>query len=463
MSKFSRSVGVLMGGAVGGQVILVAASPLLTRLYSPHDFGVLAIYVSILSIFVVVASLSYELAIPLPEEDEQAANLLVLSVGIVIAMSGLTWLLAFYFHENVAAALEADSVSQFYWLLPIGVLLGGGYKAVNLWAVREKDFSEIAKTKINQSLFIVFVQLVFFKFGAGVLIAGHAIGQGVGALRLGGIAKKQIQGSKINFNIIKSVALRYKKFPLIDTWTKLINVTGKQLPPILLAYLLSPVVAGFYALAHRVTANPVGIVTNSVSNVFFSFGAESNRNNNLKELVESTHKKLFMVAALFSVLAFIFSPVLFSLIFGKEWGEAGDYARWMSIWIAMQISTGPLTVVFALVERQGVGLAMQVQLLFIRVVALYVGSAIGDGLTAVKIYCVSSAASYFVMAISIFYVSGSNVIRLIKNYIKVAAFAFLIFSPSAVLLFFYDNNFLAAILAALGSSYYLWILRRSFR
>ena len=76
--RFAKGVAVLAGGAALGQAITVLVSPILTRLYSPEDFGVFGVYASILGIVTVIASLRYEYALPFPEDGETAANILAL-------------------------------------------------------------------------------------------------------------------------------------------------------------------------------------------------------------------------------------------------------------------------------------------------------------------------------------------------------------------------------------------------
>lgn len=70
-------MGVLVGGTTGAQLLAVLAAPLLTRLYTPEDFGLLAVYASLLGLIAVIASLRYELAIPLPTDDTEAAAVAV--------------------------------------------------------------------------------------------------------------------------------------------------------------------------------------------------------------------------------------------------------------------------------------------------------------------------------------------------------------------------------------------------
>ena len=77
-SEFTRNVLTLMTGTTIAQAIPIAISPILTRLYTPKDFGVLALFVAITSIFGSIANGRYELAIMLPKKDEDAVNILAL-------------------------------------------------------------------------------------------------------------------------------------------------------------------------------------------------------------------------------------------------------------------------------------------------------------------------------------------------------------------------------------------------
>ncbi len=172
-NAFARGFSVLVGGTAGAQLLTVLAAPLLTRLYSPEDFGLLAVYASLLALIGVVSSLRYELAIPLPEDDVEAANVAVLSlilVGISTLLSGaLVWQLG----PAIADALSVPALADYFWLLPAGVLLGGAYTVFNYWSVRTKRFSTIASTRIRQSLATLAIQLAVFKLGGLVLLLGR--------------------------------------------------------------------------------------------------------------------------------------------------------------------------------------------------------------------------------------------------------------------------------------------------
>ena len=130
-NAFARGVSVLVGGTAGAQVLLVLAAPLLTRLYSPEDFGLLAVYASLLALIGVISSLRYELAIPLPEDDGEAANVAVLCLILVVISTILTGVLVLLMGSVIAAALGVPTLAGYLWLLPVGVLLTGFYSLFN--------------------------------------------------------------------------------------------------------------------------------------------------------------------------------------------------------------------------------------------------------------------------------------------------------------------------------------------
>jgi|SRR5690554_2352327 len=407
-NSFARGVSVLVGGTAGAQMILVLAAPLLTRLYSPEDFGVLAVYVGLLAIAAVVSSMRYELAIPLPQDGRDAARLLVLSLGITGLTTLVTAMLVAMFGKAIASALGVPLLADIFWLLPLGVLFQGTYKALNYWAIRTKKFPLIAKTRIRQSVGTLAIQLCGFKLGVGALVAGQAGGQGVGIWALGRSAFRDPSFRDRGILNVLTVAKRYKYLPLYSTWSGLFNVAGKQLPPLMFAALFSASAAGLYALAHRVLALPISLVGEAIGKVFFSNAAEAYREQRLGNLVCSVHDKLAQIAMPPAVMLMIVSPEAFELAFGRGWREAGDFARWMTPWIYMVFITSPLSTLFSVMEKEQHGLIFQIGLLAVRVVAIAVGAWYGQLIVAVILYSLSSAICWGGFLIWIARITGNK-------------------------------------------------------
>lgn len=391
---FARGVSVLVGGTAGAQLLAIAAAPLLTRLYAPEDFGLLAVYGGLLALFTVVASGRYQLAIPLPEAEREAADVLVLSLAVVALTTLASLLLVALGGGALAARLGVPALAPWMWLLPLGVALAGGYQAVNHWAVRTRAFPAIAATRIKQTLAQLSIQLAASPLGGGGLLLGHAAGQGVGALTLARPALRAAAGHRVSRHGVWAAARRYRKFPLFSTWSGLFNTLGKQLPPLLFALLFSPVAAGLYALAHRVLAMPMSLIGEAVGKVFFSSAAQAHRRGELGPLVAKVHASLAQIAMPPAIVLAIVGPDLFALVFGERWREAGEFARWMAPWLYLVFITSPLSHLFSVLERQGQGLTFQALLLGVRIVAIAVGAAMNDLLLTVALFSLGSAGCW---------------------------------------------------------------------
>ncbi|MBK5940059.1 oligosaccharide flippase family protein [Halochromatium roseum] len=405
-NAFARGVSVLVGGTAGAQLLTVLAAPLLTRLYSPEDFGLLAVYASLLALIGVISSLRYELAIPLPEDDGEAANVAVLSLILVGISALLSGLLVWQLGPAIADMLGVPALAGYFWLLPVGVLLGGAYTVFNYWSVRTKRFSTIAGTRLRQALATVAIQLAAFKLGGIALLYAQVAGQSVGTTSLGRPALASAGFRQVSWRGIVKAAGRYRRFPIFTTWAGLFNTGGTQLPPVMIAAFFTAAGAGLYALAHRVLTLPLTLFGSALQSVFLSSAAEAYRNNQLAGKVRRLLNILTQIAVPPALILALTAPDLFALVFGEEWREAGVMAQWMTPWLVMQFCTGPLTIINAVAEKQHLGLIMQVQLFVVRVAMILLGAYYGDLLLTIVLFSVGSAVSYFVFLWVVLAIAG---------------------------------------------------------
>lgn len=430
--QFACSVAVLVGGTAGAQLLMILASPVLTRLYSPEDFGLLAVYVSLLSLFTVISSMRYELAIPLPESDQEAANLTILSLFIVIFVTIISGVLIVFAGSYAAKLLGTPKLADFFWLLPVGVFLIGTYQVFNYWSLRTKSFPTIAKTKIRQTISTVAIQIIGFKLGGITLVLGQAVGQGAGVLTLAKPAMKRPEFKGWTWSDLKIVAKRYRSFPLFSTWSGFANTAGMQLPPLMFAALFSPAIAGFYALAHRVLALPTGLIGGAIGNVFFSNAAEDYRKGQLQPLFENVLDKLVMISIPIMILLIFAGPTLFEFVFGTDWKQAGIFAQWMAVWIGMVFISSPLSILFSVVEKQAVGLLFQSIMLVVRVLVIFIGYKLDNILLTIIMFSFSSAILWFGFLLWAAKQASSSILFVIKTFIERGALTLLLTLPLAL-------------------------------
>ncbi len=409
---FARGVGVLVGGTAGAQLLMVLAAPVLTRLYAPDDFGLLAVFTACMALFTVVAAGRYELAIPLPEDDREGACLAVLGVLCVLLTSALSLIAVLAWGSPLAALAGAPGLVPYLWLLPLGVLFVGVYQVFNKWAVRSQRFAHVARTRIGQSLGTLGIQVGASGLGPLGLLGGQAVGQGVGAAGLALAACRHPAFRRVSLAGMRRQAWRHRRFPLYSVWTGLFNTGSLQLAPIVLVALFGTQVAGLYALTLRILTMPVSLVGNAIGSVFLANAAQARRDGRLAALVAGLHRRLAVLGIPPMITLMIVAPEAFALLFGEPWRQAGVYAQWMLPWIYIQFQWSPLSMLASVLELQRDALLAQFGMLVARfgaLVGLYLAGAGADA--AILAFSVISALVYLLQQGWFFHRAGLSLRR----------------------------------------------------
>lgn len=372
---FARSVLLLAGGTALSQGLAVLVSPVLTRLYTPGEFGMLAIYISILAPLVVISTWRYESAIPLPEDEGMAANLLVLSLSILIGMTFLSGLVLWLFGDIVVQRLSVPTLHRYLWLLPLSLFGAGAYQTLFSWGLRKRAFYRITRTKLNQSLGQIITQVITGLTYPGPigLLVGDAVGRMGGSSTLATMVWKQDKAAlkEVSVSGVKKVAVRYRRFPFISCGSALLNSLGLQIPPLLLAAFYGPQVAGWFALGQRVLGVPLSLLGASVAQVFLAESARiSNSLESMRILFGKTMRNMILIGLPFVLVIVFTSPWLFKLIFGIKWVEAGVYLQVLALMLFLQFLAGSVGGALDVMERQDLHLVREILRISLMTVAV---------------------------------------------------------------------------------------------
>ena len=88
----------------------------------------------------------------------------------------------------------------------------------------------------------------------------------------------------------------------------------------------------------------------------------------------------------------LFGPFLFSLVFGSDWFMAGEYARWIALWVYFMFINQPSVRSLPVLSAQAFHLKFTTVTLIVRVLALSAGYYFfNDDLLAVAFFGVSGA------------------------------------------------------------------------
>ncbi len=239
-NEFNKNVLILSGGTVISQILPIAVSPILSRIYTPYDFGVLALFVSITSIVSVIANGRYELAIMLPEKDEDAINVAAIGFIFNIIISFLFLLIVLLLKDPFLKLLKAESLSFWIYFAPLTVFFNGIFTILNYTNNRFKLYKDISKAIILKGIVVSSIQLImgFLKKSSFGLISGEIISKAVANTKLFINIKNTGLLKEVKKEKIKEVALKFSNFPKYSMWSALLNVSGYQLTNILIGIFL---------------------------------------------------------------------------------------------------------------------------------------------------------------------------------------------------------------------------------
>ena len=436
----ARNITLLVGGTAGAQGLVILSAPIITRLYDPGHFGLLAAYSALLSIFGVIDTLRYELAIPLPEEDKSAANLVAICIISNAFYTILTSVIIYLYKTEIALFMKLPELADYLWLLPLGILLSGTYKTFSYWAIRKKSFKVVASTRIKQSIATGFIQVLAYKLQGLGLLLGQACSHAVGMFQLGKTFFSDCGFSQVNKTDLKETAVRYKDFPLYSTWGALFNTAGVQLPPLLFTILFNPAVAGLYTLANRVLSLPMNLVGTAIGQVFFAEAPQANREDRLGQLVLKLHNTLASFGMAPCLALIIAGPQLFSLVFGENWIQAGEFARYMAPWLYLGFVTSPLSTVFIILEKQGQTMLFQFILVSSRAAAIYFGSLSGNIEQTVLAFAAVSAVIWLGQLFWIAILIKIKLSKILTPTLKTLLSTFLLMLPLIFFIHFYNSH-----------------------
>lgn len=399
-SSFGVDVLTLVTGTTIAQIITFLASPVITRLYGPETFGLLALFISITSIIAVIACMRYEVAIMLPESDEEAANVFGLSIIFVIIVSIASIPLFILCQQPLIQFLKTPQLGSFFWLIPPMIFLSGFFLALNYWNTRTKNFHRLSVARIMSSCSSTGTQLGIGLLGhasGGALIGASVLGQVVSTLVLGlQIMRDHFSFFQQNITLKRmgNVLKRYSNFPKYDIWSALLNTISWQIPIFLLSNFFSTSVVGYYSLGMMVIQLPMSFIGGAIGQVFYQRAAEAKIEDNLRPLVEDIFKVLVKLGFFPMIVLLLIGKDIFSVVFGPEWSIAGVYIQILSIWAFVWFISSPLSTIVAVLEKQSWGLSLNIVIFLTRVISLVIGGILGNVLVALLLFSISGFIIY---------------------------------------------------------------------
>ena len=374
-----RHVGQLAAGTAIAQVAPILVTPILTRLYTPTQFGEFGIFAALLMGISIMVSGRYEIAIPLPSRDEDGFALFVISIIASFALSLLLFLAAilllFYNSDRFSEALGTTSLALL--LLPLGVLAASLMQSCGYWFTRLSKFSTVARARSTLGITTAALAVALGIAGEDNGLVLSLLGSYclVTTVLLFVLAKgdgHRIKG--LRPSTLRSMAREYKEFPLVNGPHSVLDALRESGSLIVFTSLFGPAATGFLSQTLRVLRAPMSLIGAAIGQVFFPKASRMRANGqSIKSMTTKTMLGVTAVSVPMYIVVLAFGPELFSIVFGPEWTVAGEYARILSPWLALVLivsSVGTLPVIYS---RQSTAFRINIAETIIRFAAILVG------------------------------------------------------------------------------------------
>jgi lipopolysaccharide exporter len=404
-SPFVKNVLVVMSGSALAQALTLVLSPVISRLYSPVDFGVFGSFMAILGIVASGITLDFSQALMLPKEDAEGIGLLATACLSTLTIASICLVICIFAPRFVLGLMKGSNA----WLLPlliVAIISSGLGQTFQGWCVRTKAFKKTSAAQVIRSVSTNGgqVSLGYMNGGSLGLIIAMVIGDVFSSLSM---AKGAIRGLRAAWPSFQSgrlwpLAKRYRDFPLYSATTNIINSVSMGLPVFLLAHYFGIAFAGAYVFGLRLVQAPMELVLRALRQVLYQKTSETrNEGGRLVPLYTKITGGLFLLGLIPSVMLVMWAPRIFSWAFGHQWYTAGLLARSLVVWLLFLFCNLPAVLFSQVMRLQRRMFLYNIALLSARAIALIIGGTFLSVYQTVFLYSMVGAVMNIIFIVII--------------------------------------------------------------
>ncbi len=354
-----KGMATIATGAMIGKAIGFVALPVLTRLFDPASFGVLAIFNSICAFLMPLVTLRYVVAVPLPKSDAMAMNVVSLTAFISIAMTALIALALWVGGPLLFSALNIEAIAPYWWVIVLALIASVIYETLSTWATRKRSYRLIAQTTAIQSASgaVTKIALGLLSFGPIGLVIGQIVNQsgGIGSFIKRFWADFRANIGAVSMKRMQLAASAYRGFPTYRLPSQFVLIFAQQAPIIFVAAFYGAAVAGQLAIARILVSLPVDLLSTGMTKA--AYGELANigkrRPEQVRLILRTLTSRLAIVSVSVAAAIFVLAPSVLPIVLGAEWREAGFFASALSIYLVATMIAVPMTAFVNILGRQG--------------------------------------------------------------------------------------------------------------
>ncbi|MFB2726374.1 lipopolysaccharide biosynthesis protein [Shewanella mangrovisoli] len=355
MSSIYKNILLLTSASILSRLIGILSIPIITRLYSPSDMGVLSAFISITSVLLAFSTLRYSVVIPLPRTQGYALNASVLCLIVLSFVCTLLFILIYFFYEVFFDFFNLNALIEYWYFLPISLLLFGLVEILNTWAIRYKKFKLISSANVFQSSIGATSKIIFGLVNLNPigLIIGQVLVQAGSVIMLLKFYFSKYSSKKVSIKRILYIARYYSDIPKFRLPSQVLLALCVNMPILFFSYHFGTEITGQIGLALTVLSLPVSMIAQTIGQAFYGEVANIGRKKPrlIQELSKDIFKKLLIISLVPFTVLVIFGEDIFKIAFGAKWSDAGLYARIMSLYIVTNLVSSPLVNILNIYAR----------------------------------------------------------------------------------------------------------------
>lgn len=410
-NSFARHALAISSGVAFAQAIQVLTTPVLTRLFSPAEYGLAASLGSVAAIVTAVSTLRFESGIPIAHTRKETHRLATLSLACVLLVSLATALLLAAAPDAIARACGLPPAGRpWLWMLPLLVLTGGGQWVLQQTATAARAYRALGTSTAAQSLAGTTFKIAAgaLRPTAGVLLLGELLRRCLGTFTLARASGFGLRtfARHARWKTLAATARRHRRYPLYTLGAGLLNIISLQAPVLLLAAAYSPKTSGHFALGLACVQVPLSLVTAGVSNAFAARLRGKERDGQLVPFVETFFQAMSLLGAPAIAIAIAWGPELVTTAFGAAWRPCGTYLAFLGPWLFLTLTNPGASTLLNLRNRQSSELPWQVVFLVTRIGGLYTACRLASETVAIATFGALSFVVFGLYAAWVFRLLG---------------------------------------------------------
>ena len=374
-SKYVTNIATILTGTAATQVLALLLMPVLARYYSVDDFGVYAVFIAIYGVISCFATGKYERVLFLIKSEDQMKLVSIITIGLSLLISCFSFIIFFFNGEMIIEYFDFNpKILQWLNILPLFLFLGGITVVLQSYLNVNSKYREITYSRVIRKSISLFFNLIFIiVFGNYIgLILGELLGMFFSAAYLFYSSNDLFRISRIEFNQVKKVLMKYKDFPLYNIPSDLVNVLTVQLPILILSSYYGVIVIGSFSLTKRVLDAPLNLISSSVLEVFRERASNDYlEKGNCRAIFVKTAKGLFFLGIIPILIIIFTAPYMFSMVFGEEWELSGVFAQILAIFYLFKFIVSPLSYMFYIAEKQRIDFFIHLYMLISTFIIMY--------------------------------------------------------------------------------------------